>query len=111
MASRCSPVSTKQAEQIVLDFLAQHIPESQCPLAGNTVYVDRVFLMKHMPKLDRYLHYRIIDVSSIKELCRRWNKELFRTMPRKSFGHRAMNDIYESIEELRFYHDYFFRLM
>lgn len=84
--------------------------EKTSPLAGNSVYMDRVFLLKHMPRIHEYLHYRIIDVSSIKELCRRWNNQVYKTAPEKLFCHRALADIHESVAELKFYKDNFFKL-
>ncbi|CAH1979824.1 unnamed protein product [Acanthoscelides obtectus] len=105
-----SKISLIEAEQNVLDFAKAHLPENTSPLAGNSVYVDRGFLRKYMPKVDDYLHYRIIDVSTIKELCRRWNSEVYKNIPKKDFSHRALQDIKESVQELQFYRNYFFKL-
>lgn len=78
-------------------------------MAGNSVYMDRLFLLKFMPKLHKFLHYRILDVSTIKELCRHWNPEVYKNAPKKEYTHRALNDIKESVEELKFYKENFFK--
>jgi len=99
-----SRVSLEQAEALVLQFIQQHVKlPKTAPLAGNSIHVDRMFLVKYMPKLEQYLHYRIIDVSSIKELCWRWYPKQYNQKPTKNCTHRALDDIRESIEELRFY--------
>ncbi|KAJ8955782.1 hypothetical protein NQ314_006849 [Rhamnusium bicolor] len=105
-----SNTTVQDAEVALLDFLKKHISESYSPIAGNSVYVDRMFLKKHMPRLDNFLHYRIIDVSTIKELCRRWNPELYKLVPKKEYNHRALQDIKESVDELKFYKSNFFKL-
>ncbi|KOB78796.1 Oligoribonuclease, mitochondrial, partial [Operophtera brumata] len=102
-ASRKSNISLIDAENKVFDFLKTHIPEKKCPLGGNSVYMDRLFLRKYMPKIDQYLHYRIIDVSTIKELGRRWYQKEYSNMPRKKFSHRAVDDILESIDEMKYF--------
>lgn len=79
------------------------------PLVGNSVYMDRLFLRKFMPTLNEYLHYRIIDVSTVKELCSRWNPEVSKEQPKKQYSHRALSDIKESVEELKFYKENFFK--
>ena len=90
----------------MLDFVRQHVPTpGKAPLAGNSVYVDRGFLARDMPALDEHLHYRLVDVSSIKELVRRWFPRVYFNSPGKHGGHRALADIRESIEELRFYRE------
>ena len=92
----------EQAEQMVLDFITMHIPEHRAGvLAGNSIHVDRSFLLKDMPKIANHLHYRIVDVSSIKILAQAWFPQL--KFPRKKNVHRALEDIEESIEELQFY--------
>ena len=97
-------VSLEEAERQVLDYVGQHCPEgSRPPLAGNTVATDRSFLARDMPALDSFLHYRIVDVSSIKELARRWYPRAYYGAPAKGGNHRALADIRESIEELRYY--------
>jgi len=97
-------VDLATAENAVLDYVREHVPEAgKAPLAGNSVGTDRVFLVRDMPLLEAYLHYRIVDVSSIKELSRRWYPRVYYNSPPKSGNHRALADIRESIEELRYY--------
>jgi oligoribonuclease len=97
-------VSVGEAQEQVLDYVRAHVPEAgRAPLAGNTVGTDRMFLARDMPELETYLHYRIVDVSSIKELARRWYPRVYFAAPTKSGNHRALADIRESIEELRYY--------
>jgi len=97
-------VSLEEAERQVLDHVREHCPEgSRPPLAGNTVATDRSFLARDMPALESFLHYRIVDVSSIKELARRWYPRAYYGAPVKGGNHRALADIRESIEELRYY--------
>jgi oligoribonuclease len=102
-------VTEAEAEQETLAFVKQYVEEGQSPLCGNSIGQDRRFLVKYMPTLEAYLHYRNLDVSTIKELCVRWRPDLFRDVKKKGM-HRALDDIRESIEELRFYRDHFFRL-
>ncbi|KAJ8266629.1 hypothetical protein GJAV_G00132720 [Gymnothorax javanicus] len=102
-AVRDSKISLQQAEYEFLAFIRNHTPPGQCPLAGNSVHADKKFLDKYMPQFMRHLHYRIIDVSTIKELCRRWFPEEYKLAPQKKASHRALDDIHESIKELRFY--------
>jgi oligoribonuclease len=93
-----------EAEAMVLAYIREHVPSARkAPLAGNTVFVDRGFLARDMPTLEAHMHYRIVDVSSIKELVRRWYPRVYFNSPVKSGGHRALSDIRESIEELKFY--------
>jgi oligoribonuclease len=93
-----------EAEEQVLGYIRKHCPEgSRPPLAGNTVATDRSFLVRDMPTLESFLHYRIVDVSSIQELSRRWYPRAYFSAPAKSGNHRALADIQESIEELRYY--------
>jgi oligoribonuclease len=97
-------VSLIDAQQRVLDYVRSHVPEAgRAPLAGNTVGTDRMFLARDMPDLEAHLHYRIVDVSSIKELARRWYPRVYFAAPTKTGNHRALADIRESIEELRYY--------
>ncbi|XP_053989481.1 probable oligoribonuclease [Hylaeus volcanicus] len=103
-----SKLTLKEAEQMLLDFLKKYISKGTCPLAGNTIYMDRIFLMKHMPSVNDYLHYRIIDVSSLKELVRRWNPVIYNSTPKKECVHRALPDIKESIQELKYYKENIF---
>ncbi|WP_232678980.1 oligoribonuclease [Nocardioides sp. R-C-SC26] len=99
-------VSLAEAERQVLDYIRAHCPpDSRPPLAGNTVGTDRNFLARDMHDLDAFLHYRIIDVSSIKELAKRWYPKAYFAAPAKRGNHRALADIQESIEELRYYRD------
>jgi oligoribonuclease len=92
------------AQEQVLTYVREHVPTARkAPLAGNSVYVDRGFLNRDMPALDEHLHYRLVDVSSIKELVRRWFPRVYFNSPGKKGGHRALADIRESIEELKFY--------
>ncbi len=94
----------EDAEAQVLAYVQQHCPDgSRPPLAGNTVATDRAFLARDTPALEAFLHYRIVDVSSIKELSRRWFPRAYYNAPAKNGGHRALADIRESIEELRYY--------
>lgn len=101
---RRSTVSLAEAEKLVLDYIREHVPEAgTAPLAGNSISTDRAFLARDMPELDTYLHYRMVDVSSIKELCRRWYPKIYFGQPEKGLSHRALADIKESIRELRYY--------
>ncbi|XP_019962399.1 small fragment nuclease isoform X1 [Paralichthys olivaceus] len=102
-AVRESKITLEQAEYEFLSFVRQHTPPGQCPLAGNSVHADKRFLEKYMSQFMYHLHYRIIDVSTIKELCRRWFPEEYRMAPEKKATHRALNDIRESIKELQYY--------
>jgi oligoribonuclease len=99
-------ISLADAQEQVLAYIRQHCPDgSRPPLAGNTVATDRAFLARDMPALEAFLHYRIVDVSSIKELSRRWFPKVWFQAPRKRGNHRALADIQESIEELRYYRE------
>ena len=106
-AVQASELTLAAAEEQLLAFIAEHCPAGTAPLCGNSIGQDKRFLVRYMPKLDAYLHYRIIDVSSIKELARRWYPSL--SAPPKKETHRALDDILESIEELRFYRSSIFR--
>ncbi|MFE0465525.1 oligoribonuclease [Kitasatospora sp. NPDC058965] len=95
-----------EAERLVLDYVRQHAPEGgKTPLCGNSVATDRGFLSRDMPALEGHLHYRIVDVSSIKELARRWYPRAYYNSPQKGGSHRALADIRESIAELRYYRE------
>ena len=97
-------VSVAEAEYEVLEYILKHVPEEQkAPLAGNSIGTDRSFLAKYMPRLDGHLHYRNVDVSSIKELAKRWYPRAYFNAPAKNGGHRALADILESIRELHYY--------
>ena len=98
-----------EAGAAVLAYVQGHVSEARrAPLAGSSVYVDRGFLARHLPELDAYMHYRLIDVSTIKELARRWYPRSYFNAPTKTGGHRALADIRESIAELRYYRDTLF---
>ena len=99
----------EEAEQLVLDYVRQWVPEPRkAPLAGSSVHTDRAFLVRDMPTLTEHLHYRLIDVSSLKELARRWFPRVYFHTPRKHGGHRALADIRESIQELKYYREVLF---
>lgn len=101
-----SGVAVSEAESQVLSYVKQWVPtERTAPLAGNSIGTDRMFLLKQMPSLERHLHYRNVDVSSLKELARRWYPRTYFNMPKKTGGHRALADILESIHELRYYRE------
>jgi oligoribonuclease len=99
-------LSLPEAQELVLAYIRQHVPESRkVPLCGNSIATDRSFLARDMPDLDAFLHYRMVDVSSIKELARRWYPRAYFASPEKHGGHRALADIRESIRELRYYRE------
>jgi oligoribonuclease len=99
-------VNLAEAQEVVLAYVRQHVPESRkVPLCGNSIATDRAFLARDMPELDDFLHYRMVDVSSIKELARRWYPRAYFASPEKHGGHRALADIRESIRELRYYRE------
>ena len=101
---RASTVSIDDAQQMVLDYIKQYVPEPRtAPLAGNSIGTDRGFIARDMPELDAHLHYRMIDVSSIKELSRRWYPRVYYAQPAKGMAHRALADIIESVRELAYY--------
>ncbi len=101
---RASTVDVATAEELVLDYIRTHVKQAKtAPLAGNSIATDRGFIARDMPKLDDFLHYRMIDVSSIKELCRRWYPRIYFGQPEKGLAHRALADIHESIRELKYY--------
>jgi oligoribonuclease len=103
-----SKVSLVEAEKLTLDFLKQHIGPKESPLCGNSIWQDRRFLFRYMQSLEAYLHYRLIDVSTVKELAARWNPTLKFTKAKGS--HRALDDVRESLDELKFYRDNFFKM-
>ncbi len=105
-AIAASTITVASAISQTMAFLREHIPEAKSvPLCGNSIGTDRRFLAEFMPEIDEYLHYRSVDVSSVKELTRRWYPEVYKKIPRKGGGHRALDDIRESVAELRFYRD------
>jgi oligoribonuclease len=102
-------VTVTEAQEIVLSYVKSHVSESRkVPLCGNSIATDRWFIARDMPELDNFLHYRMVDVSSIKELARRWYPRVYFASPAKHGGHRALADILESIRELRYYREAIF---
>jgi len=106
---RNSKISAKQAQQMTLDFLKQHLPAGKSPMCGNTVSQDRRFLCRYMPELEAYFSYRHIDVSTLKELAKRWRPNLLAGFS-KSGRHQALDDIRESIAELQYYREHFIQI-
>ena len=102
---KASTVTEEQAQEKIIAFLKPYVSKGVSPMCGNTIGQDRRFLNKYMPALDQHLHYRNIDVSSIKELTRRWFPRVYFQLPKKEGGHRALADILESIQELRYYRE------
>ena len=109
-AIESSTVSLAEAGAATLEFLKSHVPEpGTVPLAGNSIGMDRRFLAAYLPDVEQYLHYRSVDVSTVKELCRRWYPDVLAKAPDKAGGHRALDDIRESVSELRYYRSAIFR--
>jgi oligoribonuclease len=107
---RASTVGLEEAGARVLEYIKTHAPTPRTtPLCGNSIGMDRRFLSRYLPEIEEHLHYRSIDVSSLKELCRRWYPEPFRARPEKTEGHRALDDIRASIDELRYYRETIFK--
>ena len=105
-----STVTVEEASTATIEFLKTHIPnQGSVPLCGNSIAMDRRFLRHYMPALDDYFHYRTIDVSSVKELCKRWYRDLYSARPQKLTAHRALDDIRESVAELIYYREKLFR--
>ncbi|HEX2772515.1 MAG TPA: oligoribonuclease [Micromonosporaceae bacterium] len=103
-AARLSTVTLTEAEDRLLEYISSHVADARtAPLCGNSIATDRGFIARDMPRLDAHLHYRMIDVSSIKELCRRWYPRVYFGQPAKGLAHRALADIRESIRELEYY--------
>jgi oligoribonuclease len=101
-----SSLALESAGKQAIEYIKQFVPEpGTAPMCGNSIGVDRRFLDRYLPELDRYLHYRSIDVSSLKELCRRWYPDAYKKRPSKAETHRALDDIRESVAELRYYRD------
>jgi oligoribonuclease len=101
---RASTITVEQAEDMIMEYLTAHVPDPRsAPLCGNSIATDRGFLARDMPRLDAHLHYRMIDVSSVKELCRRWYPRAYYGQPAKGLAHRALADIKESVRELEYY--------
>jgi len=108
-AVRNSGIHLLQAESQILEFLETHTIKGKLFLAGNSIQTDKRFLEKHMPRLHSHFHYRVVDVSTLRELCKRWFPEMFSNAPLKSGNHRALEDILESMEELKYYRFNIFR--
>ena len=106
---KASTLTEAQAEDELISFLKQHVPAGKSPLCGNTVSQDRRFMYKYMPKFEQFFHYRTIDVSTLKELARRWRPELLKDFEKRS-KHEALADIHESIDELKYYREHFINL-
>lgn len=106
---RASKVDEAEAEQQTLDFLADWVEPGASPLCGNSIWQDRRFIIKYMPRLDAYCHYRNLDVSTLKELARRWRPDVLEGV-NKQGSHRALDDILDSIEELRHYREHFLKV-
>ena len=106
---KSSTYTETQVETELLQFMQTWLPEKATPMCGNTIHQDRRFMVRHMPKLENYFHYRNLDVSTIKELARRWSPAVYKGVVKKG-SHKALDDIVESIEELKHYRDTFFRL-
>lgn len=106
---KASPLAEAEVEAQALDFLKRHVPQGKSPLCGNSICQDRRFMARHMPKLEAWFHYRNLDVSTLKELCKRWTPEVAKGV-KKGGKHEALADIYESIEELRYYRANFLKV-
>ena len=106
---KASTINEAQAMQMTLDFLAQYVPAGKSPMCGNSIGQDRRFLYKHMPVLEQYFHYRYLDVSTLKELTRRWKPELLDGFSKQG-SHLALDDIHDSIAELRYYREHIFNI-
>ena len=106
---KASTVSEAEAEEQILAFLKKYLPKNSSPLCGNTISQDRRFLVKYMPKLEAFFHYRNLDVSTLKELSRRWKPEVYASF-KKQQKHTALADVHESIEELLHYREHFIQL-
>ena len=106
---KASAMTEEQAQDELIAFLSQYVPAGKSPLCGNTVSQDRRFMFKYMPKLEQFFHYRTVDVSTLKELARRWKPELLKGFEKRS-KHEALADIYESIDELKYYREVFIKL-
>jgi oligoribonuclease len=106
---KASTVTEAQAEQQILDFVAKYAPKGSTPMCGNSISQDRRFLVKYMPKLEAFFHYRNVDVSTLKELARRWRPEVYNSF-KKQQKHTALADVHESIDELAHYREHFLRM-
>jgi oligoribonuclease len=106
---KASTITEAQAEQQILDFLAKYAPKGSTPMCGNSISQDRRFLVKYMPKLEAFFHYRNVDVSTLKELAKRWRPEIYNSF-KKQQKHTALADVHESIDELAHYREHFLKL-
>lgn len=106
---KASETTEEDAEAETIEFLMHHVPPGKSPMCGNSICQDRRFLHRWMPKLEQYFHYRNLDVSTVKELANRWVPTIMKNMKKKS-RHLALDDIYDAIEELKFYRENFFKL-
>lgn len=106
---KASTVTEAQAEDEMIEFLRQYVPAGKSPMCGNSICQDRRFMARHMPKLEAFFHYRNVDVSTLKELCRRWKPELIAGFKKHQL-HTALADIRESVEELKYYREHFIRM-
>ncbi|HEX8988999.1 MAG TPA: oligoribonuclease [Rhodocyclaceae bacterium] len=106
---KSSKLGEADVEAQCLEFLKRHVPAGKSPMCGNSICQDRRFMARHMPKLEAYFHYRNLDVSTLKELCKRWQPEVAKGV-KKGGKHEALADIYESIEELKYYREHFLKV-
>lgn len=106
---KASTTTEAQAEDILLAFLAEHVPAGKSPMCGNTIGQDRRFMVRYMPRLEAFFHYRNLDVSTLKELARRWRPDVYKGFEKKA-RHEALADIYESIDELKYYREHFLKV-
>ena len=106
---RDSRLTEAEVEEKLLDFISAWIPEKTSPMCGNTIHQDRRFMVRYMPKLEAYFHYRNLDVSTLKELARRWHPAVAKGVVKRG-SHQALDDILESIEEMRYYREHFLKL-
>lgn len=106
---KASTVTETQAEEDMIEFLRTYVPAGKSPMCGNSICQDRRFMARHMPKLEAFFHYRNVDVSTLKELCRRWKPELIAGFKKHQL-HTALADIRESVEELKYYREHFIRM-
>ncbi len=106
---RASTLTEAQAEEQLLEFLRAYVPAGASPLCGNSIGQDRRFMARYMPRLEAHFHYRNLDVSTLKELCRRWKPDIYRSFSKTS-RHEALSDVYDSIAELKYYREHFLKL-
>ncbi|ANN67897.1 oligoribonuclease [Bordetella bronchialis] len=106
---KASTMTESQAEDILIAFLSQHVPAGKSPLCGNTISQDRRFMFRYMPRLEQFFHYRNLDVSTLKELARRWRPDVYKSFEKKS-RHEALSDIHDSIDELKHYREHFLKV-